>query len=197
MHTSKIKENYTYKIISSATNSWEGDLVNWTKILVFLLWYPVSQRNLTLHQVSYVGVMLPCYIYNQLKHVYVLHLNMSRLVTKPTMWLCAQRRLRSAQISLGIRPVWSEYSLSAQWVAKDPSFLHADNEDSDDQTGRMPRLIWVFAGRTLTLLVLSRGGSYHISYMYRLNIIPMQFFIQHYLNNLVRIMAPSLNLCIT
>ena len=30
--------------------------------------------------------------------------------------------------------------------------LHADSEDSD-QTGRMPRLIWVVAGRTLTLFV--------------------------------------------
>ena len=39
------------------------------------------------------------------------------------------------QISLGIHPVWSESSLCAQWVAKDPSFLHADSEDSD-QTGR-------------------------------------------------------------
>ena len=29
-----------------------------------------------------------------------------------------------------------------------PSFRHADSEDSD-QTGRMPRLILVFAGRTL------------------------------------------------
>ena len=29
-----------------------------------------------------------------------------------------------------------------------------------DQTGRMPRLIWVFAGRTLILLVLSCRGSY-------------------------------------
>ena len=29
----------------------------------------------------------------------------------------------------------------------DPSFLHADSEDSD-QTGRIPRLIWVFAGCT-------------------------------------------------
>ena len=38
-------------------------------------------------------------------------------------------------------------SLSAQWLAKDPSFLHADSKDSD-QTGRMPRLIGVFAGRT-------------------------------------------------
>ena len=54
-------------------------------------------------------------------------------------------RPAKTQISLGIRPDWSESSLCAHWVAKDPSFLHADSEDSD-QTGRMPRLIWVFAG---------------------------------------------------
>ena len=58
-----------------------------------------------------------------------------------------------------IRPVWSESSLCAEWVAKDPSFLHADSEDSD-QTGRMPRLIWVFARRAVTLLVLSCRGSF-------------------------------------
>ena len=46
------------------------------------------------------------------------------------------------QISLGIRPVCSD--------------LHADSEVSD-QTGRMPRLICVFAGRTL--FVLSCRGS--------------------------------------
>ena len=63
------------------------------------------------------------------------------------------------QISLGIRPVWSESSLCAEWVAKDPSFLHADSEDSD-QTGRMRRLIWDFAGRTVASLVLSCRGSY-------------------------------------
>ena len=51
------------------------------------------------------------------------------------------------QISLGICPVWSKSSLCARWVAKDPRFLHADSEYSD-QTGRMPRLIWVFAGHT-------------------------------------------------
>ena len=39
-----------------------------------------------------------------------------------------------------------------------PSFLHADSEDSD-QTGRMPTLIWVFAMRTLTWLVLSCRGA--------------------------------------
>ena len=36
------------------------------------------------------------------------------------------------QISLGIRPVWSESSLCPQWVAKDPSFLHADSKDWSD-----------------------------------------------------------------
>ena len=73
-------------------------------------------------------------------------------------------RPTKTQISLGIRPVWSEFSLCAQWVAEDPSFLHADNEDSD-QTGRMPRLIWVFAGRTVILLVLSRGGCNVLSFL--------------------------------
>ena len=66
------------------------------------------------------------------------------------------------QISLGICLVWSESSLCIQWVAKDPRFPHADSEDSD-QTGRMPRLIWVFAGWTATLLVLSCRGSNWIS----------------------------------
>ena len=46
-------------------------------------------------------------------------------------------RPAKTQISLGFRAVWSESSLCAQWVAKDPSFLHVDSADSD-QTGRMP-----------------------------------------------------------
>ena len=77
------------------------------------------------------------------------------LMTKPTKMTV---RPAKTQISLGIRPVWAESSTSAQWVAKDTSFLNADSKDSD-QTGRMPRLIWVFAGRTVILLVLSRGAQ--------------------------------------
>ena len=49
-------------------------------------------------------------------------------------------RQAKTEISLGIRPVWSESSLCAEWIAKGPSFLHADSEDSD-QTGRIPSLI--------------------------------------------------------
>ena len=71
-------------------------------------------------------------------------------------------RPAKTQISLGIRPVWSESLLCAQWVAKDRRFLHAESEDSD-QNGRMPRLIWVFTGRTLILLVLSWRGSYGLT----------------------------------
>ena len=60
---------------------------------------------------------------------------MSRDTTKPANE-CAMRRLGSAWAST--QP--DQSSLCAEWVAKDPSFLHADSEDSD-QTGRMPRLI--------------------------------------------------------
>ena len=62
-------------------------------------------------------------------------------------------RTAKTQISLS--------SLCAQWVAKDPNFLHADCKDSD-QIGRMLRLTRVFAGRTVILLVLSRGCSFTI-----------------------------------
>ena len=50
-------------------------------------------------------------------------------MTKPTKWVCTQRRLRH------------------------------EGQVKTDQTGRMPRLIWVFPGRTLILLVLSCRGS--------------------------------------
>ena len=72
-------------------------------------------------------------------------------------------RLAKTQISLGIRPVWSDSSLSA-W--RNLGFLatHWTHSEDSDQTGRMPRLIWVFAGRTLTLSVLSCRGSYTFSF---------------------------------
>ena len=82
--------------------------------------------------------------------------HLSRLLTKPTKLLYAQRRFRSAW-------AFAQSDQSLHWalsgVAKGPSFLHADSEDSD-QTGRMPRLIWVFAGRTAIMLVLSWSGSF-------------------------------------
>ena len=58
-----------------------------------------------------------------------------------------------------ISPVWSESSLCTEWAAEDLRFIHEDSKDSD-QIGQMPRLIWVFAGHALILLVLSCRGSF-------------------------------------
>ena len=65
-----------------------------------------------------------------------------------------------SQISQGIRRVWSESSLSA-WRNWGSVATHWAHSEDSDQTGRMPRLNWVFAGRPLILLVLSCCGSYH------------------------------------
>ena len=77
-------------------------------------------------------------------------------------------RLAKNRISLGIRPVWSESSLCTQWVAKETSFFRADSEDSD-QTGRMPRLIWVFAGRLIW--VFAGRTNHFVGFVMRLKCI--------------------------
>ena len=69
---------------------------------------------------------------------------MSRLLTKPTKW---HVRPAKTQISLGICPVWSQSLLSA-WRKLGSLATHWANSKDSDQTGLMPRLIWVFAGRT-------------------------------------------------
>ena len=61
-------------------------------------------------------------------------------------------RPAKTKISLGIRPFWSESSLCAQWVAKDPSFLHADSE------GWSESLSWAhthFVGFVISWLIFS------------------------------------------
>ena len=69
---------------------------------------------------------------------------MSRLMSKPTKW---PLRPAKTQISLATRPVWSASSLSA-WRNIGSSATHRAHCEDSDQTGRTPRLIWVFAGCT-------------------------------------------------
>ena len=64
-------------------------------------------------------------------------------MTKPTKWLCTQRRLRSAWGSAQS----DQSSLSARRKLGSLATHWAHNQDSY-QTGHMPRLIWVFPGRT-------------------------------------------------
>ena len=82
-------------------------------------------------------------------------IGMSRLMTKSTKW---HVRPAKTQISLGIHPVWLESLLSA-WRKLGSLATHWAHSEGSDQTGRMPRLIWVFAGRIVILLVLSWDGS--------------------------------------
>ena len=65
---------------------------------------------------------------------------------KTNKMVCAPAK---TQISMGIRQVWSESSLCAQWVAKDPSFLHADSEDSTPTADAQADLILRWAHKTL------------------------------------------------
>ena len=61
-------------------------------------------------------------------------------------------------------PVWKESSLTA-WRKLGSLANHwADIKDSD-KTGRIPMLIWVFAGRTVILLVLSWGSPFVNDFM--------------------------------
>ena len=60
-----------------------------------------------------------------------------------------------------VLPVRPESSLPA-WRKLGSLATHSAHSEDSDQTGRMSRLIWVFAGRTLILLVLScRGSNVH------------------------------------
>ena len=64
--------------------------------------------------------------------------------TRAASWQNQQKTVRPAKTQ--ISPVWSESSLSAWRKLRSLATQWAHSEDFD-QTGRMPMLIWVFAGR--------------------------------------------------
>ena len=75
---------------------------------------------------------------------------MSRLMTKPTKW---HVRPAKSQINLGIRPVWSVFTVHMKqaWVLSS----HWVHSKDSHQNGQTPRLIWVI----VILLVLSWGSA--------------------------------------
>ena len=88
-------------------------------------------------------------------YIFLMHCYMSHDMTKPTKWVCAKPRLRSAWAS-----AQSEQSSLSAWRNLGSLATHWAHSEDSDQTRQMPRLIWVFAGRTLILLVLTCRGSY-------------------------------------
>ena len=141
----------TYTAVSCECRT--AELASWTALSVSFPAIHVVIQRLISCSISVLSVAANCSksaSFPDYKLIY-----MSRDMTKPTMWLCAQRR----QISLGISPVWSESSLST-WRKLGSLATHWAHSEDSDQTGRMPRLIWVFTGRTLILLVLLWCGSH-------------------------------------
>ena len=74
-------------------------------------------------------------------------------MTKPTKWVCAQRRLRSAWASA------PESSPCAQWVDKGSRFLHADSEDCSDWADSICWLCQVAAQRMVKMVTVWWQGS--------------------------------------
>ena len=74
---------------------------------------------------------------------------MNHHTTKTTKWYVCPAE---TQISLGIHPVWSE-SLLFAWRKLGSLATHWAHSEDPNQTGQMPRLIWIFAGRTFHFVV--------------------------------------------
>ena len=109
----------------------------WRKQMPRLIWV-LAERTLTLLVLSWPW------------HIALLHSNLTiLLIIRAATWQNQQN---------GIRPVWSVSSLPA-WRKLGSLATHSVNSEDSDQTGWMPRLIWVFTGHTLTLLVLSYLSS--------------------------------------
>ena len=110
---------------------WEGyDLTKKTDLKVSILFYPIL--------FDILRDLITCKLYG----IYQTVLDLNAYEPRHDKTNKINVHPAKTQINLGIRPVWSESSLCAQRVAKDPMLLHADSKDTD-QTGQMPWLIWV------------------------------------------------------
>ena len=67
-------------------------------------------------------------------------------MTKSTKWPVHPAKTQIS-LGMGIHPGWSE-SLLSTWKNLGSSATHWVHSEDSDQTGQMPRLIWVFAGHT-------------------------------------------------
>ena len=113
------------------------------RVILLILWFLMYIENVFIkfrrqenRSILFCGYVLNSFLFYKSQ--------MSRHMTKPTKW---HVRPAKTQISLGIRPVWSEPSLSA-WRNIGSLATHWAHSEDSDQTGRI-----------VILLVLSWGGS--------------------------------------
>ena len=135
MWTTKMEISLCIHTVWSVPLLWEKQDYSW-KLWKFEVWFHTLESQFCDRKT--LGWAL------KFIHSFFKHLQLRHLMTKPTKWPV---RPVKTQISLGIHPIRSESSLST-WRNIGPlstSWAHSENSD---QTGRMSRLIWVFAGHT-------------------------------------------------
>ena len=119
-------------------------------IYIYIIIYIHTYYTYTYIHIIYIHILL--YTYIHIIYIYILlytyihiiyiSLYMSQSKTKPIKWhMCPA----NTQISLGISPVWSDFLLST-WRKFGSLATHWAHSEDSDQTGWIPRLIWVFAG---------------------------------------------------
>ena len=113
-----------------------------------------ASLNLTWSQNPKTGFLVTRLIKERLTFFHRQQCNASS-VYRPVIWAATWQNQQNDCVP---SPVWSESSLYA-WRKLVSLATHQAHSEDSDQTGRMPRLIWVFAGRTVILLVLSGGCS--------------------------------------
>ena len=98
------------------------------------------------------------YLYSAFPYYLLSHFYM------PTKWAAAwQNKQNELCVKPKLRPVWastkSDQSSLSAWTSAGSLATQKACTAKNDQTGCMPRLIWVFAGHRVMLLILSRSGS--------------------------------------
>ena len=107
-------------------------------------------------------------------------------ILKNNIWASAWQNLQNGMCSQGrFRSTWASTQsdqslLCTQWVTKDPSFLYANSEDSDE-TGWMPRLIFAelscnFDGFILIALVHFSYSSQKIVLDFSFKLYPLEIW---------------------
>ena len=102
---------------------------------------------------------------------------------KTNNWPVRPVRPAKTQTSLDICPVWSFSSLAA-WRNIGSLATHWTYSENSDQTSWMPRLIWVFAGRTGQLLVLPCCGSNEPSHVIMALLVLRKLILQTHMYSL-------------
>ena len=127
-------------------------------------------RNVRIERYAYVGLwplrLRRCTFLDSFGSVII----SSQLSQNPRKRIFGYVRTVKIHISLCVHAVCSGSTLGKFWIAMDTTFLHADNDDSD-QTVRMRRLICVFIRHTCQKprYVFSRCAQFVMSRIYAKN----------------------------